>query len=68
MIHRLDAKIVEDDVAFSRKSNACSYLSPSLELGPRRLKIRGPSFPATISELEIAYTFQDSDMASQHAQ
>uniref|UniRef100_A0A0A9HUG9 JmjC domain-containing protein n=1 Tax=Arundo donax TaxID=35708 RepID=A0A0A9HUG9_ARUDO len=68
MIHRLDAKIVEDDVAFSRKSNACSYLSPSLELGPRRLKIRGPSFSATISELEIAYTFQDSDMASQHAQ
>ncbi|XP_062219985.1 lysine-specific demethylase JMJ706-like isoform X2 [Phragmites australis] len=69
MIHQLDANIVEDKDAFSHKSNGCSYLSPSVELGPKRLKIRGPSFPNTNSELEISYRFQeDSDLASQHAQ
>ncbi|XP_062222345.1 lysine-specific demethylase JMJ706-like [Phragmites australis] len=68
-IHQLDADVVEDEVAFRQKSNGCSYLSPSVELGPKRLKIHGPSFPSTISELEISYRFQeDSDLASQHAQ
>ncbi|XP_012704579.1 lysine-specific demethylase JMJ706 isoform X2 [Setaria italica] len=39
------------------------------DLGPKRLKIRGPSFPSTISEVEISYRFQeDSDLASHHTQ
>jgi len=68
-IHKLDAKIVQDEVAFSQKSIGCSYLSPSVDLGPKRLKIRGPSFPSTVSEVEISYRFQeDSDLASQHTQ
>lgn len=68
-IDQLDAKIVQDDVAFSQKSVGCSYLSPSLDLGPKRLKIRGPSFPSTVSEVGISYRFQeDSDLASQHTQ
>ncbi|KAL6634954.1 hypothetical protein ACP70R_027625 [Stipagrostis hirtigluma subsp. patula] len=53
MIHQLDANVVEDEVAFIRKSNGWDHLSPSAELGPKRLKIRGPSFPSTISELDI---------------
>ncbi|CAN6274825.1 unnamed protein product [Urochloa humidicola] len=71
MIHQLDVNIVEDEVGFSQKSNGCSYLSPSVDLGPKRLKIRGPSFPSpsAISELEISYRFQeDSDLASPHIQ
>ncbi|CAN6280317.1 unnamed protein product [Urochloa humidicola] len=69
MIHQLDVNIVEDEVGFSQKSNGCSYLSPSVDLGPKRLKIRGPSFPSTISEVEISYRFpEDSDLASQHTQ
>uniref|UniRef100_A0A0D9YWU2 JmjC domain-containing protein n=1 Tax=Oryza glumipatula TaxID=40148 RepID=A0A0D9YWU2_9ORYZ len=52
MIHQLDANIVEDEVASSQKYNSCNYQSPSIELGPKRLKIRGPSFPSRISELE----------------
>ncbi|XP_066332293.1 lysine-specific demethylase JMJ706-like isoform X1 [Miscanthus floridulus] len=68
-IDQLDAKIVQDEVAFSQKSIGCSYLSPSVDLGPKRLKIRGPSFPSTVSEVEISYRFQeDSDLASQHTQ
>uniref|UniRef100_A0A0E0K3X6 JmjN domain-containing protein n=1 Tax=Oryza punctata TaxID=4537 RepID=A0A0E0K3X6_ORYPU len=54
MIHQLDANIVEDEVASSQKYNSCNYQSPSIELGPKRLKIRGPSFPSRISELEGA--------------
>ncbi|CAN6253670.1 unnamed protein product [Urochloa humidicola] len=69
MIHQLDVNIVEDAVGLSQKSNGCSYLSPSVDLGPKRLKIHGPSFPSTISEVEISYRFQeDSDLASQHIQ
>ncbi|KAJ1280407.1 hypothetical protein BS78_04G230200 [Paspalum vaginatum] len=67
MTNQLDVSIVEEDVAFAQKSNGCSYLSPSVDLGPKRLKIRGPSFPSKISEVEISYRFQeDSDLASQH--
>ncbi|KAK3158810.1 hypothetical protein QOZ80_2AG0141850 [Eleusine coracana subsp. coracana] len=58
MIHELEANIVEGEAAFSQKSNGCIYLSPSVELGRKHLKIRGPSFPSTISELEITYRFQ----------
>ena len=72
MIHQLDVNTVEDEVRFSQKSNGCSYQPPSVDLGPKRLKIRGPSrpsFPSTISEVQISYRFQeDSDMASQHTQ
>lgn len=69
MVHQLDVNILEDEVSFSQKSNGCSYLSPSVDLGPKRLKIRGPSFPSTISEVEISYRFQeDSDLASRHTQ
>jgi histone demethylase JARID1 len=69
MIHQLDVTIVEDDIGFSQKSNDCSYLSPSVDLGPKRLKIRGPSFPSTISEVEISYRLQeDSDLARHHTQ
>ncbi|TVU03373.1 hypothetical protein EJB05_19599 [Eragrostis curvula] len=58
MIHELD---VEDEVDFSWKSNGHSYLSPSEEVGRKRLKIRGPSFPSTISELDIPYRFQEDN-------
>ena len=69
MIHQLDVNTVEDEVRFSQKSNGCSYQPPSVDLGPKRLKIRGPSFPSSISEVEISYRFQeDNDMASQHTQ
>ncbi|WVZ74091.1 hypothetical protein U9M48_022315 [Paspalum notatum var. saurae] len=69
MTNQLDVSIAEEDVAFIQKSNGCSYLSPSVDLGPKRLKIRGPSFPSTISKVEISYRFQeDSDLASQHTQ
>ncbi|KAG2660811.1 hypothetical protein PVAP13_1KG460900 [Panicum virgatum] len=69
MIHQLDVNTMEDEVGFSQKSNGCSYQSPSVDLGPKRLKIRGPSFPSSISEVEISYRFQeDNDMASQHTQ
>jgi hypothetical protein len=67
MIHQLDANIVEDEVASSQKYNSCNYQSPSIELGPKRLKIRGPSFPSRISELEVSCRFQDNDLGSQHA-
>lgn len=68
-VDQLDAKNVEDEVAFGQKSIGCSYLSPSVDLGPKRLKIRGPSFPSTVSEVEISYRFQeDIDLASQHTQ
>lgn len=68
-IDQLDAKIVQDKVAFNQKSFNCSYLSPSVDIGPKRLKIRGPSFPSTVSEVEISYRFQeDSDLASQNTQ
>lgn len=45
MLHQLDANIMEDEFASSQKHNGCNYLSPSVELGPKRLKILGPSFP-----------------------
>jgi hypothetical protein len=62
MIHELDANIVEEEAAFSQEYNHCSYVFPSVELGRKRLKIRGPSFPSTISEVEISYKFQgDND-------
>jgi hypothetical protein len=62
MIHELDANIVEEEAAFSQESNHCSYVFPSVELGRKHLKIRGPSFPSTISEVEISYKFQgDND-------
>ncbi|KAL6911768.1 hypothetical protein ACP4OV_000573 [Aristida adscensionis] len=68
LIHQLDANIVECKAAFNQKSNGCQHLYPSVELEPKHLKIRGPSFPSTISELEISCKFQDSELDSQHAQ
>ena len=68
MLHQLDANIMEDEFASSQKHNGCNYLSPSVELGPKRLKILGPSFPRGNHELEISCRFQeDSDLASHHA-
>jgi len=40
MIHQLDVNTVEDEVRFSQKSNGCSYQPPSVDLGPKRVKIR----------------------------
>ncbi|EMS51562.1 Lysine-specific demethylase lid [Triticum urartu] len=68
MLHQLHANIMEDEFASSQKHNGCNYLSPSVELGPKRLKILGPSFPRGNHELEISCRSQeDSDLASHHA-
>uniref|UniRef100_A0ACD5YSA6 Uncharacterized protein n=1 Tax=Avena sativa TaxID=4498 RepID=A0ACD5YSA6_AVESA len=68
MRHHLDGNILEDEVASSQNPNGCTYLPPSVGLGPKRLKILGPSFPSGNKALEISYTFQDSDLASQYDQ
>lgn len=69
MIHQLDANSVEDEIASSQTPNGCNYVSPTVELGPKRLKVLGPSFPRQNHELEISYRFQeDTDLASQHTQ
>lgn len=69
MMHQLGTSISEDEVASGQKSNGCSHISPPVDIGPKRLKIRGPSFPSTISEVELSCRFQEnSDLASQHTQ
>jgi histone demethylase JARID1 len=65
---QLDGNILEDEVGSSQNPNGCNYLPPSVELGPKRLKILGPSFPSGNNALENCYTFQESDLASQYDQ
>jgi histone demethylase JARID1 len=68
MRHQLDGNILEDEVASSQNPNGCNYLPPSVELGTKRLKVLGPSFPSGNNALENSYRFQDSDLASQYDQ